>query len=85
MQWFLVAVSGVAETPLAAKEPATFYYLTLEAISVGNKRFAVYKGSSTEEGNIIIDSGTTLTFLPPELHADLVMALEEAIDASWSC
>jgi hypothetical protein len=27
--------SCVAETPLVAKEPATFYYLTLEAISVG--------------------------------------------------
>ncbi|XP_059441749.1 aspartic proteinase CDR1-like [Corylus avellana] len=72
--------SAVAETPLVAKEPTTFYYLTLEAISVGIKRF-VYKGSSAEEGKIIIDLGTTLTFLPPKLHADLVMALEEAIDA----
>lgn len=68
--------SAVAATPLVAKEPTTFYYLTLEAISVGIKRFA-----SAEEGKIIIDSGTTLTFLPPELRADLVMALEEAIDA----
>lgn len=76
----VVSGSAVAETPLVAKEPTTFYYLTLEAISVGNKRF-VYKGSSAEEGNIFIDSGTTLTFLPPEFHADLVLALEDAINA----
>ncbi|KAK4605273.1 hypothetical protein RGQ29_013369 [Quercus rubra] len=76
--------NGVVSTPMVAKDPSTFYYLTLEGISVGNKRFA-YKASSkavaSNEGNIIIDSGTTLTFLPPEFHADLVSALEKAIDA----
>ena len=80
----LVSGNGVVSTPLVAKDPSTFYYLTLEGISVGNKRFA-YKASSkavaSNEGNIIIDSGTTLTFLPPEFHADLVSALEKAIDA----
>ena len=80
----LVSGNGVVSTPLVAKDPTTFYYLTLEGISVGNKRFA-YKASSkavaSNEGNIIIDSGTTLTFLPPEFHADLVSALEKAIDA----
>ena len=76
--------NGVVSTAMVAKDPSTFYYLTLEGISVGNKRFA-YKASSkavaSNEGNIIIDSGTTLTFLPPEFHADLVSALEKAIDA----
>jgi hypothetical protein len=36
---------------------------------------------TTEEGNIFIDSGTTLTYIPPELYEDLVSALEKAIDA----
>ena len=80
----LVSGNGVVSTPLVAKDPSTFYYLTLEGISVGNKRFA-YKASSkavaSNEGNIVIDSGTTLTLLPPEFHADLVSALEKAIDA----
>ncbi|GMY05099.1 aspartic proteinase CDR1-like [Fagus crenata] len=79
-----VSGNGVVSTPLVAKDPSTFYYLTLEGISIGSKRFA-YKASSkafaTEEGNIIIDSGTTLTFIPPAFHEDLVSALEKAIDA----
>nr|POE58312.1 putative aspartic protease [Quercus suber] len=69
---------------LGCKRSSTFYYLTLEGISVGNKRFA-YKASSkavaSNEGNIVIDSGTTLTLLPPEFHEDLVSAVEKAIDA----
>ncbi|KAG6633795.1 aspartic proteinase CDR1-like [Carya illinoinensis] len=79
----VVSGDGVVSTALVAKEPDTFYFLSLEAISVGNKRFA-YKGFAADhdqEGNIIIDSGTTLTFLPPEFHTDLVSALVEAIDA----
>ncbi|XP_050280537.1 aspartic proteinase CDR1-like [Quercus robur] len=80
----LVSGNGVVSTPLVAKDPSTFYYLTLEGISVGNKRFA-YKASSkavaSNEGNIVIDSDTTLTSLPPEFHEDLVSAVEKAIDA----
>ncbi|KAJ4721426.1 aspartic proteinase CDR1-like [Melia azedarach] len=58
----VVSGSGVVSTPLASTGPATFYSLTLEAISVGNNRIAF--DSATSEGNIIIDSGTTLTFCP---------------------
>ena len=80
----LVSGNSVVSTPLVAKDPSTFYYLTLEGISVGNKRFA-YKASSkavaSNEGNIVIDSDTTLTPLPPEFHEDLVSAVEKAIDA----
>lgn len=82
----MVQGNGVVSTPLVAKEDSdpTFYYLTLEGISIGSKRFA-YKDSSKavaiEEGNIIIDSGTTLTQIPPEFFEDLVSALEKAIDA----
>jgi saccharopepsin len=80
----MVSGNGVVSTPIVAKEGSTHYYLTLEGISIGSKRFA-YKASSKavaiEEGNIIIDSGTTLTQIPPEFFEDLVSALEKAIDA----
>ncbi|KAL1547479.1 aspartic proteinase CDR1-like [Salvia divinorum] len=61
-------------TALVARFPKTFYFLTLEGISVGNHRVEFDSHSSSnsskgiEEGNIIIDSGTTLTFLPQELY-----------------
>ncbi|GAB4832583.1 hypothetical protein Ancab_006599 [Ancistrocladus abbreviatus] len=77
---------GVMSTPLVKKEPDTFYHLTLESISIGNERLA-YKSSSFEdhhvvqEGNIIIDSGTTLTLLPREFYADLEAALVKAFNA----
>ncbi|XP_047978859.1 aspartic proteinase CDR1-like [Salvia hispanica] len=69
-------VSGddVETTVLVARFPKTFYFLTLEGISVGNNRIEFDSHSSSnsykgiEDGNIIIDSGTTLTFLPQELY-----------------
>ncbi|XP_021681817.2 aspartic proteinase CDR1-like [Hevea brasiliensis] len=73
----------VAYTPLVSKEPDTFYYLTLEAISVGNMRLA-YKNSwnkNVQQGNIIIDSGTTLTFLDSEFYNELESAMEEVVKA----
>lgn len=76
--------SSLISTPLVTKEPRTFYYVTLEAISVGEKRLD-YKNSfskiAAEKGNIIMDSGTTLTFLPSGFFEDLVSALEEAVNA----
>ncbi|GMY05101.1 aspartic proteinase CDR1-like [Fagus crenata] len=82
----MVSSNGVVSTPLVAKEDPnpSFYYLTLEGISIGSKKFAYNassKAGTTEEGNIFIDSGTTLTYIPPELYEDLVSALEKAIDA----
>ncbi|KAI4327935.1 hypothetical protein L6164_020341 [Bauhinia variegata] len=73
--------SSAVTTPLVKQSVDTFYFLTLEAISVGIQRIA-FKGSSKAitdayEGNIIIDSGTTLTYLPPEFIDDLIPALEK--------
>ncbi|GMH04412.1 hypothetical protein Nepgr_006251 [Nepenthes gracilis] len=83
----LVSGHGVVSTPLTRKDPDTFYYLTLEAISIGNDTLS-YKGSSlssraldSAEGNIIIDSGTTLTILPEEFYTDLEASLTRAIVA----
>ncbi|KAM3379554.1 aspartic proteinase CDR1-like [Capsicum galapagoense] len=85
----IVSGSDVVSTPLVKKEPSTFYYLTLEGVSVGNKtlKFKSSKTSSSigdefEEGNIIIDSGTTLTFLPSEFYENLESALVDSISAT---
>ncbi|KAH6827016.1 Eukaryotic aspartyl protease family protein [Perilla frutescens var. hirtella] len=65
-------VSGskrVVSTPLVERDHDTFYYLTLEGISVGNQRLEFDKAwRDRVEGNIIIDSGTTFTLLPPGLY-----------------
>ncbi|KAJ4721734.1 aspartic proteinase CDR1-like [Melia azedarach] len=79
----VVSGSGVVSTPLIARNPRTFYFLTLEAISVGNKRIAVDRFSfGTTEGNIIIDSGTTLTYLPQAFNSKLVSAVSSFINAT---
>ncbi|KAL2940579.1 Aspartic proteinase CDR1 [Bienertia sinuspersici] len=87
-----VSGPGVVSTPLVKKTPETFYYLTLEGISVGNDKISFFsknhKNNSSlsaddyggDEGNIIIDSGTTLTLLPSDLYDELTKALERAID-----
>ncbi|XP_022735978.1 probable aspartic protease At2g35615 [Durio zibethinus] len=75
--------ANAVSTHLVDKDPSTYYYLTLEAVSVGDERLA-YGGSSlspTEKGNIIIDSGTTLTFLESEFFNGLESAVEDAIGA----
>ncbi|KAA8528181.1 hypothetical protein F0562_035568 [Nyssa sinensis] len=83
----VVSGHGAVSTPLVTKKPDTFYYLTLKAISVGNKRVS-YKTFSevtaAEEGNIIIDSGTTLTLIPGEFYNDLESALIDVIKAKRS-
>ncbi|KAL8499533.1 hypothetical protein ACS0TY_022469 [Phlomoides rotata] len=83
----VVTGPNVLSTPLVSKDPPTFYYLTLEGLSVGEQRFE-YKSSSSsikqeyEEGNIIIDSGTTLTFVPSELYDGIESSLKNSIDAT---
>ncbi|KGN53446.1 probable aspartic protease At2g35615 [Cucumis sativus] len=78
-------VSGrqVVSTPLVPRSPDTFYFLTLEAISVGKKRFKAANGISamTNHGNIIIDSGTTLTLLPRSLYYGVFSTLARVIKA----
>nr|GMC47819.1 aspartic proteinase CDR1-like [Ipomoea batatas] len=84
-------------TPLIKKpEQATFYWLNLERITVGGKsltvkspaseisgrREGVVKQAASVEGNIIIDSGTTLTFLPSDLYTSFESAVRAAIPAT---
>jgi hypothetical protein len=76
----VVSGDGVVSTPIVRKDLFSFYILTLEAFSVGNKRVDI-KGSPMDvEGNIIIDSGTTLTFLPSDVYAKLKYAMVESVN-----
>ncbi|KAI0522784.1 hypothetical protein KFK09_005169 [Dendrobium nobile] len=62
----IISGSNTITTPLISGSPNTFYFLSLENISVAGKIIAVGKPTQANEsaqGNIIIDSGTTLTLL----------------------
>ncbi|KAL0330971.1 UNVERIFIED_CONTAM: Aspartic proteinase CDR1 [Sesamum angustifolium] len=84
----IVTGPDVTSTPLVQKSPNTFYYLTLEGVSVGNEALAYNyipnfnSKASFKEGNIIIDSGTTLTFLPSSLYEELEYTLEKSISGN---
>lgn len=78
----VVGGDNVVSTPLVKKSTDTFYYLTLEGISVGEERVDSAAAAAAEyEGNIIIDSGTTLTFVPQEIYEGVEAALVKAITA----
>jgi hypothetical protein len=76
----VVSGDGVVSTPIVKKHPFSFYILTLEAFSIGNKRVDIRGSSMDVEGNIIIDSGTTLTFLPSDVYAKLKYAMVESVN-----
>ncbi|KAL5555086.1 hypothetical protein UlMin_037322 [Ulmus minor] len=60
--------SSIITTPLI-KNPSqsSFYYLSLQGISVGDKKLSIEKGTFSLQqdgsGGLIIDSGTTITYL----------------------
>ncbi|XP_051136975.1 aspartic proteinase CDR1-like [Andrographis paniculata] len=74
--------ANVSSTPLVRKSVDTFYYLTLVGVSVGANRFpakVVPKQPGGGDGNIIIDSGTTVTFLPGDVYGGLETAMVNAV------
>ncbi|KAM1018759.1 hypothetical protein ACFX2C_040347 [Malus domestica] len=78
----VVTDAGIVSTPIVlGQDPKTFYLLTLEGISVGNIRIPSSSSSafSSGEGNIIIDSSTTLTLLPPSVYLDLEEEVDKAV------
>ncbi|KAJ8774163.1 hypothetical protein K2173_009594 [Erythroxylum novogranatense] len=76
----IVSGNGVVSTPLIAGTPDTFYYLNLEAISVGNKKIPYSSSSSgSSDGNIIIDSGTTLTLIPQDFFSALSSEVDKVV------
>ncbi|KAE9621355.1 hypothetical protein Lal_00016947 [Lupinus albus] len=63
-----VVGDGVVSTPLITKEFKPFYYVTLQGISVGDTYLSF---DSSSKGNIIIDSGVTISYLPQKFHQQL--------------
>ncbi|KAK4488670.1 hypothetical protein RD792_004441 [Penstemon davidsonii] len=76
----LVFGEGLVTTPMISNLPDSYYYLTLEGISIGNQRLAVSDDpKEVIQRNIIIDSGTTLTFIPEKLLEKLENALDKVL------
>jgi len=76
----IVSGDGVVTTPIVKKDSIIFYYLTLEAFSVGNKRVEIGgPPNGDNEGNIIIDSGTTLTLLTKDDYSNLKSAVVDIV------
>ncbi|KAL8124337.1 hypothetical protein AgCh_012114 [Apium graveolens] len=84
----VVSGSGVQSTPFYTSDQAdTFYNLNLEGVSVGNASIKFDKKkysnkASGDESNIIIDSGTTVTFLPSEFYQKFEDEFTKALSAS---
>ncbi|CAN0887355.1 Aspartic proteinase CDR1 [Linum grandiflorum] len=58
----------------------TFYFLELEAVSVGSKKIPFQASPiGRSGGNIIIDSGTTLTLVPSQFFSALSDAVESQV------
>ncbi|CAA7016040.1 unnamed protein product [Microthlaspi erraticum] len=77
-----VSGTGAVSTPMVTKEVPTYYHLTLESISVGSKNLKYASPAyGNGKGNIIIDSGTTLTLLPAAFYSELEAAVASSIDA----
>ncbi|MCD7465571.1 hypothetical protein HAX54_001572 [Datura stramonium] len=81
-------VSGpdVITTPIIPTDPDIFYFLNLESISVGEKKLEFKSNSQLNSSatggspaNMIIDSGTTLTYLPSQPYEKLESVLVESI------
>uniref|UniRef100_A0A0D3GRT5 Peptidase A1 domain-containing protein n=1 Tax=Oryza barthii TaxID=65489 RepID=A0A0D3GRT5_9ORYZ len=65
---------GAASTPLVAGDVDTYYTVVLDFVKVGNKTVA-----SAASSRIIVDSGTMLTFLDPDLMGPLIDELSRRI------
>ncbi|KAE9585021.1 hypothetical protein Lal_00018107 [Lupinus albus] len=63
----------VFTTPLVIKFPSTYYYLSLESVSINGKLVKPFQNV----GNIVIDSGTTLTSLKSDLYDQVEAAIIE--------
>ncbi|KAL5555982.1 hypothetical protein UlMin_038218 [Ulmus minor] len=74
----VVSGDGAVTTPLVSGKnlPVTFYFTTLQAISVGNQRFE-FVGGGNIDGNMIVDSGTMLTMLPKPFYDKIALEVEK--------
>jgi len=70
-----VAGPNAVSTPFTTQDPPVFYQLSLEGINIGSTSVPVGQ-------NIIIDSGTTLTYLETSVYEGVRDALKNAIGVS---
>nr|XP_007133796.1 hypothetical protein PHAVU_011G209900g [Phaseolus vulgaris]ESW05790.1 hypothetical protein PHAVU_011G209900g [Phaseolus vulgaris] len=82
----VVSGSGTVSTPIIQQQNQIFYFLTLDSLNVGDSvvPFGAASSSSSSsetgaEGNIIIDSGTTLTLLPDNVYQKLESTVAEQV------
>jgi hypothetical protein len=69
----VVSDPGAASTPLVASDVTTYYTVELESVAVAGRTVAA------KTSRVIVDSGTTLTFLDPALLRPLASELERRI------
>ncbi|KAF7021533.1 hypothetical protein CFC21_034473 [Triticum aestivum] len=69
-----VTEPGAATTPLIPSEVKAYYTVDLQSVKIGNKTFA-----APQESPVIVDSGTTLTYLANELLDPLVGELTRRV------
>ncbi|XP_062232809.1 aspartic proteinase CDR1-like [Phragmites australis] len=69
----VVSEPGAATTPLVRSDVDSYYTVALESVAVGGWTVA------SNRSRIVVDSGTTLTFLDPALLRPLVSELERRI------
>ncbi|KAK1374173.1 aspartic proteinase CDR1-like [Heracleum sosnowskyi] len=83
----ILSGSGVQTTPFFTKDPALFYYLNLESVSIGdtNIKFTTKTyptNLNDSDGNIVIDSGTTLTLLPSAFYQKIEDEFKRSISST---
>ncbi|VFQ81170.1 unnamed protein product [Cuscuta campestris] len=71
---------GVVSTPIADTKYG-YYWITLENFSVGGKT-VLSKPLNRSTGGMVVDSGSTLTYLPNELHDALINELRSVVKST---
>ncbi|KAJ4903163.1 Eukaryotic aspartyl protease family protein [Raphanus sativus] len=80
----IVSGEGTVSTPMfMKKEKPGFYYLNLDAVSVGETRVETLGTPfHAVDGNIVIDSGTTLTYLPASYCSLVRESVEKVVTSA---
>ncbi|KAL0740931.1 hypothetical protein Bca4012_082444 [Brassica carinata] len=80
----IVSGDGTVSTPMfTKKEKSGFYYLNLDAVSVGEARIETLGTPfHAVDGNIVIDSGTTLTYLPASYCSLVRESVEKVVTSA---
>ncbi|KAM7275138.1 hypothetical protein ACFE04_017004 [Oxalis oulophora] len=81
----LKKTDGFKTTPLVQNpSQPTFYYLSLEGISIGDTRLPIEKSTFALQddgsGGLIIDSGTTITYLEESAFREIQKELTSQVD-----